>query len=119
MDYSIVQLLRDKLAETHYLRFTESDQNSNTGGFLIIIRKDSYSIEEQTDHQDKWIGANGKKCSKLVGSLITIKSIRKVKSKTYSNKGKYRNYGNPTFIHFSFFSKIIYLFNTYKCTFLF
>ena len=80
MDYSIVQLLRDKLAETHYLSFTESDNNSNTGGFLTIIRKDSYSIEEQTDHQDKWIGANGKKCSKLVGSLITIKKIKKVKS---------------------------------------
>ena len=75
MDYSIVELLRNKLVETHYLSFTESDHNSNTGGLLMIVRKDSYSIEEQTDHQDEWIDANGKKCSKLVGSLITIKSI--------------------------------------------
>jgi hypothetical protein len=75
MDYSIVELLRDKLAETHYLNFTESDQNSNTGGLLMIVRKDSYSIEEQTDHRDKWLDKDNIECSKLVGSLITIKNI--------------------------------------------
>ena len=75
MDYSIVQLLMSKLGSTHHFSFTENEHNSNAGGLLTIVRKDSYSIEEQVDHRDVWINKSGSMASKLVGSLVTIKNI--------------------------------------------
>ena len=75
MNYSIVQLLMNRLGSTHHFNFTESYHNSNTGGLLTIVRKDLYSIEEQINHRDRWIDRkSGSEASKLVGSLVTIRN---------------------------------------------
>jgi len=75
MDYSIVQLLMSRLEETHHFSFTESYTNSNAGGLLTVLRKDSYLIEGQMDHADVWLDSTGTEASKLVGSLVTIRNI--------------------------------------------